>query len=56
MSDMTHIYHWGNNPVRAKLKGRRCRIVASGTMSTVLLEFEDGELVTSSRRSIRKIR
>ena len=56
MAEMTHRYHWGNNPVRAKLKGRLCRIVASGTMMTVMLEFENGERVTTSRRALRKVK
>ena len=47
-------YAWGNNPVRATLKGRRCRILASGTRNTVAVEFEDGTRVTTSRRALRK--
>lgn len=47
-------YAWGNNPVRAKLKGKRCRLLASGTMNTVALKFEDGMRVISSRRALRK--
>jgi hypothetical protein len=40
--------------VRARLKGRRCRVVARGRMSTVLVEFVDtGERVTTSSRALR---
>lgn len=53
---MTHTYAWGNNHRRAALKGRRCRILASGTMGTVLIEFANGERVTTSRRALRRIR
>lgn len=50
-------YHWGNNPRRKELKGRRCVIVARGKLGTVLLRFLDtDELVTTSARSVRRIR
>jgi len=49
----THVYAWRNNERRAALYGRRCRVVASGAMRTVLVEFEDGERVTTSRRALR---
>jgi len=48
-------YAWGNNPVRAKLKGKRCWLLASGTMNSVALEFENGTRVVTSRRALRKI-
>lgn len=49
------IYAWGNNPVRAELKGRRCRIVVvARRMGSVLLEFEDGRRVITSRRAVRR--
>lgn len=51
---MTHVYRWRNNPRRAELYGRRCRILMSGKMGTVLVEFENGELVTTSRRALRR--
>jgi len=47
-------YAWGNNPVRAKMKNKRCRVLASGTMNSVALEFEDGMRMVSSRRALRK--
>jgi hypothetical protein len=50
----THIYAWRNNERRAELCGRRCRIVATGAMGTVLIEFENGERVTTSRRALRR--
>lgn len=51
-----YVYRWGNNPERAKLKGRRCRIVTCGKLNSTLLEFEDGSKVISSRNAIRKAR
>lgn len=52
---MTHIYHWGNNPKRAELKGRRCRILATGALGSALVQFENGEKVNTSRRALRRI-
>lgn len=40
---MTHVFIWGNNAKRATLKGRSCRIVASGRMRSCLVEFDDGQ-------------
>lgn len=54
METYPYVFAWGNNPVRAALKGRRCRIVASGAMSTVMIEFQDGQRVTTSRRALRR--
>ena len=56
MSDkFTHIYVWGNTPLRASLKGRTCRIVATGARTSALYEFENGARVVSSRRAVRRI-
>ena len=52
---LTHIYHWGNTPVRAKLKGRKCRIIATGSRTSADYEFENGDRVISSRRAVRRI-
>lgn len=50
-----YIYAWGNNSRRAELKGRRCVIVASGKMNTVLIRFLDtNEKVTTSYRALRE--
>ena len=49
-----YVYAWRNNDRRAALYGRRCRIVASGSLGTVLLVFENGERVTTSRRALRR--
>lgn len=48
------VYVWGNNPVRARLKGKRCRIVAVGyRMNSIQIEFEDGTQIITSKRSVR---
>ncbi len=45
-------FRWGNNPRRAQLKGRACRIEARGAKGSVLLHFKDtGERVVSSWRA-----
>lgn len=45
-------YRWKKNPERMHLVGKHCRVIAHGTsMHSVLLEFEDGERVITSRRA-----
>lgn len=55
-SSKEFIYAWGNNQRRAELKGRSCRIIARGRMNSVLVEFENGERVVTSRRALRPVR
>ena len=52
--EMTHFYAWKNNEKRAKLFKRPCRILARGTMNSVLIEFENGERSVVSRRALRR--
>lgn len=35
-------------------KGRRCRVVCSGSKNSVLVEFEDGFRVVTSRWAVRQ--
>lgn len=51
-----YVYRWRNNAVRAQWYGKRVRLIASGKMGTVLIEREDGERITTSRRALRKVR
>ena len=53
---MTHRYCWKNNEKRATLYGRECRVVARGTMNSILIEFADGQREVVSRYSVRRIR
>lgn len=53
--DVTHVYRWRNNPRRAQLYGQRCRIMASGRMGSVLIEFQNAERVVTSRRALRRV-
>lgn len=52
---MTHRYCWRNNEKRATYHGRLCRVVARGTMNSILVEFENGERTVTSRYAVRKI-
>jgi hypothetical protein len=56
VNETLYVYLWGNNPRRAQLRGRQCRILARGRMNTVLIELVDtGERVTTSSRALRRI-
>lgn len=55
MMDYPLIYAWGNNPVRASLRGMRCRIVVTGRMGSALVEMADGRRVVTSRRAVRRV-
>lgn len=51
---MTHVWWW-----RSKLgdrKGEPCRVLARGTMNSILVEFEDGYRVVTSRYAVRRAR
>lgn len=48
-----YVYQWGNNDKRRRYKGRRCQILKSGSMGSVLVRFEDGEKTLTSRRALR---
>jgi hypothetical protein len=53
---MTWSHYWR---VRARLPerfGQLCRVLARGSMNTILIEFEDGYIVTTSRNYIRRSR
>ena len=57
MNDNIYEYRWGNNPVRAKLKGRRCKVIARGKMRTCTVKFLDtGEVVSTSQRALRNVK
>jgi hypothetical protein len=52
---MIYRYAWGNNPKRAKMKNRVCRLLAVGKMGSALIEFADGQKEITSRRALRKL-
>jgi hypothetical protein len=50
-----YVFVWGNNPVRAALRGRRCRVlVRSRRFNSCLVEFEDGRRAVVSRHALRR--
>lgn len=55
MNEFPYRFAWKNNPKRAELFGKRCRIVASGSKGSVMVEFEDGTEEIVSRRALRKV-
>jgi hypothetical protein len=55
---MTKLYRytWGNNAKRAALRGRPCRLLASGRLASCLVEFvDDGSREVVSRRALRQV-
>lgn len=57
MGKMTHYYAWGNNPVRALYKGKKCWIlVGGGKMNSCKIEFENGDTLITSRRALRRLK
>ena len=53
---MEYIYGWGNNPKRATLRGRRCRVLQRLNLNSAVVEFENGQREVISRNALRKIR
>lgn len=52
--EYNYVYFWKNNELRAALKGRTCKVVKWGKkMNSVLVEFEDGLRVLTSKNAIR---
>jgi hypothetical protein len=52
----TYYYAWRNNPKRATLHRRRCRIIATGKMLSAVVEFENGQREVVSRRALRRLK
>lgn len=52
---MIYEYAWGNNEKRASMKGRRCVVIAYGSLNSCLVEFLDnGEKTLTSTFALRK--
>lgn len=49
-----YIYRWGNNPKRAAMKGRPCRVIARGTRNSALVEFTGGQREVVSRNALAR--
>lgn len=49
------IYRWRNNPKRAMLFGRTCRVLKRLSMNSVIVQFIDnGQREVVSRNALRK--
>jgi hypothetical protein len=54
MKKYDHIWFWKSRfPDR---KGQKCRVLTRGKMNSILVEFEDGHRVVTSRFAVRKIK
>jgi hypothetical protein len=50
-----YVFAWKNTPEREKLFGKRCRVLSTGSrLRSILIEFQDGQRVVVSQRSIRR--
>lgn len=50
MSEWPYIYFWH----RQGRKGQLCKITATGTLGSARVEFQDGYVMITSRRAVRK--
>jgi hypothetical protein len=51
-----HVWFWLPNPMRRiDRKGQRCRVLVRGSKNIVLVEFEDGFTVVTSRHAVRPV-
>lgn len=55
MSQM-YVYVWKNDPKRRTLYGRRCRVLARGSLNSCLVEFENGQREVISRNALRRVK
>lgn len=55
--EQLYVFRWGNNPQRAKMKGRVCRVLARGGMNSCKIQFVDnGQTECVSRNALRKVK
>ena len=50
--EFDHIWFWKTR--LPKRKGQRCRVLAHGKMNSIKVQFEDGQIVITSRYAVRK--
>ena len=56
MKEQLYVFRWGNNPQRAKMKGRICRVLSRGAKNSAKIEFVDnGQKEIISRNALRKV-
>lgn len=49
-----YFFAWRNNPKRAEMYKRRCRVLARGALNSALVEFENGQREVISRNALRR--
>ena len=54
MSDAPYDHVWWWRVRLPGRKGQRCRVLARGRMNSIIVEFEDGTRVVTSRYAVRK--
>ncbi len=50
-----YYFAWKNNDLRRQYYGKPCRLVAAGALNSILIEFENGRRLVTSRNAIRRI-
>ena len=53
---LTWSHYWRVRTRFPERFGQRCRVVTRGSMNTILIEFEDGYRVATSRNYVRRFR
>lgn len=53
--EFDHVFRWGNNPVRVKYKGKPCKVLRRGRLNSIVIKFEDGLRMVTSRNAVRKL-
>lgn len=52
-----YVFCWKQSPMRPEnRRGQKCRVLKRGWMNSILVEFEDGFKMLTSRRAVRKIK
>jgi hypothetical protein len=54
MGEAPYIWYWRKKPEGQDRKGAPCRVLARGKMNSIMVEFEDGYRVITSRYAVRR--
>lgn len=49
-----YVFRWKSNSKRLSMYRRRCRVLASGTKNSVMIEFENGQREIVSKYAVKK--
>lgn len=56
MKTYPYYYAWKNNPKRATLHRRHCRVLQRLAANSAIVEFENGQREVISRNALKKIK